>query len=54
MMFMKETKVIKIKLVTYNRILKLGKPFKFGESNDDVINRILDKIEKPSKPSKKK
>ena len=49
---MKETKVIKIKLETYNKIVKLGKPFKLGETIDDVINRILDKLIKPSKPSK--
>jgi hypothetical protein len=49
---MKETKLIKIKLVTYNRIIKLGKPYKYGESLDDVINRILDKLGKPSKKGK--
>ena len=44
--------MIKIKLVTYNRIIKLGKPYKYGESIDDVINRILDKLSKPSKKVK--
>jgi len=49
---MKKDKAIKVKLVTYNRLLKLGKPFKLGDSMDKVINRILDKLDKPSKPSK--
>jgi len=46
---MKETKVIKIRQVTYDRIVKLGKPYTLGDTVDTVINRILDKLSKPKK-----
>jgi hypothetical protein len=42
----KETQVIKIKLSTYNRMLKLGKPYEFQDTADKLLNRIFDKLEK--------
>ncbi len=49
---MEETKVIKIRLVTYNRIIKLGNP-KYQDTMDTIITRILDKLDYKVKPSKK-
>jgi len=37
-----QTKIIRIKKETYNKLAKKGK---FGETIDDIINRILDIIE---------
>lgn len=51
---MNETKVIKIKLVTYNRIVKLGKPYLLGDTVDTVLNRIFDKLEFKQKKVKRK
>ena len=51
---MKETKVIKIKQVTYDRIIKLGKPYLLGDTIDTVLNRILDKLEFSRKKKRKK
>ena len=37
-----QTKKIRIKKETYNKLTKKGK---FGDTIDDIINRILDSIE---------
>jgi hypothetical protein len=51
---MKETKLIRVNKTTYDKLVKLGKPYKLGDTIDTVINRILDKLSKPSKLKKKK
>jgi len=49
-----EMKVIKIKQVTYNRLVKLGKPFLLGDTVDTVLNRVFDKLDFSKKGRKLK
>ncbi|GAH03336.1 unnamed protein product [marine sediment metagenome] len=49
---MKQTKVIKLELVTYERLVKHGKPYALGDTTNTVVNRVLDKLDKLSKPNK--
>ena len=51
---MKKTKVIKLDLVTYERVLKMGKPYSYGDTINTILIRLLDKLEPFSKPSKPK
>lgn len=51
---MSETKVIKIKQVTYDKIIKLGKPYNYGDTIDTILNRVIDKLEFKQKKVKTK
>lgn len=39
-------KVVKLKLETYNKLINYGKPYKLGETVNDVIERIILKLSK--------
>ena len=41
-----ESKTIKLKKETYNRLIKLGKPYPFNDTIDTLVNRVLDKLDK--------
>ena len=45
-------KVIKLKQKTFDKLIKHGKPFKLGESINDVVERVIAKLEKSSKKKK--
>ena len=42
-------KVIKLKQKTFDKLVNLGKPFKLGESVNEVIERVIAKFEKVNK-----
>lgn len=42
-------KVVKLKQKTFDKLINYGKPFKLGESVNDVIERIIVKFEKSNK-----
>lgn len=45
-------KVIKVKLETYNKLINYGKPYKLGETINDVIERIIVKLSKSDKQNR--
>ena len=45
-------KVIKLRQVTFDKLIKEGKPFNHGESTNDVFERIISKLEKSRKKKK--
>jgi len=45
-MAQQEYKVVKLKLETYNKLINYGKPYKLGETINDVVERIIVKLGK--------